>query len=134
MILNNDSNSKKVEYGIFKLLHQLTNTLRCDTVKMDKQLQQFIQKSGSDYVLMLVVRGYTRTKADKNYKIAQAVLTLGTQVAESFKGSTTIYLAIADKRTNQIVYYDRLENKDSDPLRRPDMEGQLNSIITKLYN
>jgi hypothetical protein len=124
--------SDSIKNSIFKVNNLFAASHKRDTIKMDEELQKFIQKSSNEYVLMLVIKGFKRTDANYNQKLAKTVgisiLTLGRTVPVWAKSASIISMLIADKRTNRIVYFDQVVS--GDPLNIKDMESGVGILIS----
>ena len=131
-IFINNSYPDSIEQRIIKLSYSFAISHKRDTIKIDECLHHLIQKSSGNYVLMLVVKGFKRT--DDNYSkkmlktIGIAALTLGKYTTVWYKANSILYMMVADKNANKIIYFDQLEG--GDPTNIKDMEGQISLLIS----
>lgn len=92
-----------------------------------------IESTGHRYAMAVISRGFTRDR--KNYTrevvkdIALGILTLGSVIPVTYKNIFQSTVIIFDTKTDQVIYFNPLEQRTIDPLDQARVDYYLTSLV-----
>jgi hypothetical protein len=129
---------KEIEEDIQVMLMIAEHQQNVENIRSSQTLDSLILSSGKRYGMVAVTTGFTRGYGNYGREVAKGVavgvLTLGMYTQAPIKNRSDIYIGIVDARESRLVFYNRSQQPEQDPLDHLVLLDQLHDIFGAYFN
>lgn len=129
---------KEIEQDIQIMLMIAEHQQNVENIRSSQTLDSLILSSGKRYGMVAVSTGFTRGRGNYGKEVAKGVavgvLTLGMYSQAPIKNRSDIYIGIIDARESRLVFYNRSQQPEQDPLDHLVLLNQLHDIFGVYFN